>query len=473
MLSEALGVLPPEWPHSLLPKLRSRRIKAREKVVVVDDDPTGAQTVHDVSILTRWSTTSLRSELADDSPAFFLLSNSRSLPLAEARALNKDIGLELAEASRTLERRLVVISRSDSTLRGHFPGEMEALEEGLGGGFDAWFLIPFFREGHRYTIGDIHYAAEDGWLVPVGGTDYAKDATFGYSSSNLKSWVEEKTEGRVRAEDVTSISLEEIRLGGPSRVAELVLGLRRGSVCVVNAASLRDLEVFTLGVSEAEAKGRRYLYRTAASFVQVRIGQGRSHLLTRRELKLSGSEGGLVVVGSHVPKSTAQLESLLKDDTKVAAVEVDAETLLDENGRADEISRVVRLTEARLSRGEDVVVFTSRKVLIGGLPDASLTVAQKISDGVAAVVHGISRRPRYVLTKGGVTSADIATKALGVRRAFVLGQIAEGVPVWRLGPESRFPGLAYLIFPGNVGGLDALTEVVEALGLKTGTKGSS
>ncbi len=73
-------------------------------------------------------------------------------------------------------------------------------------------------------------------------------------------------------------------------------------------------------------------------------------------------------------------------------------------------------------------------------------------------------RPRYLVAKGGITSSDIATDALAMRRAQVLGQILPGVPVWQAGPESLHPGLAYVVFPGNVGGDDALVQVVRALG---------
>jgi uncharacterized protein YgbK (DUF1537 family) len=57
----------------------------------------------------------------------------------------------------------------------------------------------------------------------------------------------------------------------------------------------------------------------------------------------------------------------------------------------------------------------------------------------------------------------VGVKALGVVRATVLGQAAPGVPVWRTGPESRFPGLSYVIFPGNVGDVDTLRVIVEKL----------
>lgn len=71
--------------------------------------------------------------------------------------------------------------------------------------------------------------------------------------------------------------------------------------------------------------------------------------------------------------------------------------------------------------------------------------------------------PRYLIGKGGITSSDLDSEALGVRKAQVFGQIIPGVPVWRLGKESKYPGLPYIVFPGNVGDADALASAIKIL----------
>ena len=454
---ELLASLPPEWPEDLLPAIRAAR---RSKVVVLDDDPTGTQTVHAVPVLTGWSVEALRQELANDLPALYILTNSRSLPLQEAQALNVAIGRNLARAAQETGRSMAVISRSDSTLRGHFPGEVEALAAALGGGFDAWLLIPFFLEGGRYTIDDVHYVAEGDRLVPAGQTEFARDKAFGYRSSNLRQWVEEKTQGRIRASDVTSITLADIRQGGPERIAAQLVALPPSAVCVVNAASYRDLEVLTLGLLAAEACGRRFLYRTAASFVRVHAGIDPRPLLRRSELDLSEGGGALIVVGSYVPRSSGQLAALLALDG-VVGVEINVEALL--TNPSEEVRRTVERADHRLHSGADVVVYTSRGLVSGSDAQASLAIGRKVSEGLVAVVRALSARPRYVLAKGGITSSDVATQGLDVQRALVRGQILPGVPVWQLGPESRHPGMPYIVFPGNVGGPQALAEIVTAL----------
>jgi uncharacterized protein YgbK (DUF1537 family) len=463
---DLLTNLPGEWPQDLLPEIQHQVKASRRKVVVLDDDPTGTQTVHGVPVLTRWPVEELRAELVGDSPVFYLLTNSRSLSLAQAQALNAEIGRNLVAAARQAGIEFVVVSRSDSTLRGHFPGEVETLAEALGQDL-AWLVIPFFLEGGRYTVNDIHYVAEGEWLVPSGETEFARDAVFGYRSSNLRRWVAEKTRGRVPRESVAVVSIEDLRRGGPEQVVQRLAGLKQGDVCVVNAASMRDLEVFVRGLLTVEERGQRFLYRTAASFVQVRAGLFPRSLLARTDLALTGSGGGLLIVGSHVPRTTSQVNALLAR-MGMTSVEISVEALLDDDRCQGEIARVAQKAERALRGGEDVVIYTSRQLLRREDSESNLSIGQRVSEGLVAVVRAISTRPRYVLAKGGITSSDVATRGLGVKRALVLGQILPGAPVRQLGAESRYPGLAYIVFPGNVGDSQALVEVVRTLRKKPG-----
>jgi uncharacterized protein YgbK (DUF1537 family) len=413
-------------------------------------------------VLTEWPVAALQHELENDLPAFYLLTNSRSMSLSAAQALNREIGRNLIVAARQAGRKFVLVSRSDSTLRGHFPGEVEALAEAVDQKFDGWLLVPFFLEGGRYTINDVHYVAEGDWLVPAGETEFARDAAFAYRASDMRRWVEEKTRGRTLAEAVASISLADIRVGGRERVTARLLELTGSQVCVVNAVSMRDLEVFTLGLLAAEAAGKQFLYRTAASFVQVRAGLDSQPLLKPAELKLPDSGGGLVVVGSYVPKTTSQVAALLARPG-IVNLEVEVGALLDETRQANEIERVVRQTNQALSQNRDVVIFTSSRLITGSDAESSLSIGQRVSASLVAIVRAVSVRPRYILAKGGITSSDVATQGLAVKRTLVLGQILPGVQVWQLGPESHYPGLVYIVFPGNVGGPQALAEVVAKL----------
>jgi uncharacterized protein YgbK (DUF1537 family) len=375
--------------------------------------------------------------------------------------MNVEIARNLREASHQAQRDFVIVSRSDSTLRGHFPGEVDALANALEQTFDGWLIIPFFLEGGRYTIGNVHYVAEGDKLVPAGETPFARDSAFGYRTSNLREWVEEKTGGRVRADQVAAISIDDLRIGGPNRVAEKLMAISRGQMCAVNAASYRDVEVFVAGLLDAEAKGKRFLYRTAASFVRVRAGIEPRALLTQADLQLPQSGGGLVVVGSYVPKTTAQVEALLAQ-TKITGVEISVDALLDAR-RENEIARVALSAENAMKQNQDVVIYTSRQLVTVNDVEASLSIGQRVSDGLIKILHRINTMPRYLIAKGGITSSDVATKGLNVKRAMIRGQILPGVPVWRLGDESRYPGLDYIVFPGNVGTPNSLAEIIQRM----------
>lgn len=460
--TDFLASLPPEWPHDLLSDIQQQVAASQRKVVVLDDDPTGTQTVHSLPVLTGWSVEMLQAELANDLPAVYLSTNSRSVPLAEAQVMNAEIGRNLVAASQATQRRFAVVSRSDSTLRGHFPGEVDALAGAIGEAFDAWLIIPFFLEGGRYTINDVHYVAEGEWLIPAAETESARDAAFGYRSSNLRQWVAEKTDGRIPAEAVASVSIEDIRRGGPERVTQRLAGLSQGAVCAVNAASMRDLQVFVTGLLAAEADGQRFLYRTAASFVQVRAGLAPRPVLTKADLDMPESGGGLIVVGSYVPRTTSQVKALLAQP-EVKSVEIKVSALLDDNGQQNEIERVVQAANEALQQDKDVMVYTSRQLVTGANAEESLSIGQRVSESLVAIVRSITTRPRYLLAKGGITASDIAAKGLGIKRAMVAGQILPGVPLWQLGPESRYPGMPYIVFPGNVGGSEALVETVAKL----------
>jgi uncharacterized protein YgbK (DUF1537 family) len=458
-LTQTLSTLPPPATESHRPAIRAAiASNPGRAVVVLDDDPTGTQTVHDIPVLTTWSTAALAAEFGNGSQCFFVLTNSRSLSPAAAVALNQELARNLIAAAG--RRKFTVISRSDSTLRGHFPVETDALDEVLGP-FDATILVPYFEAGKRYTIDDVHYVAEGDALIPVAETPFARDASFGYSSSNLREWVQEKTAGRVPAGEVRAIAIAELR-GEVENVCARLMSLPRGAICAVNACHPRDVEQLALATLLAERAGRQFLFRSAAEFVAARIGLDPRPLLTTAELKLPPEGGALIVAGSYVPKTTEQLARLFAT-AGLERVELSVEALRAPEFRSEEIARAERAMNTTLADGRDVAVFTSRQVVTGRNAAASLEIGADISTALVTLIRGLVVRPRYLVAKGGITSSDLATRGLGVKRAIVLGQLLPGVPVWRAGNETMFPGLCYVVFPGNVGSADALLELHSAL----------
>lgn len=426
-------------------------------LIILDDDPTGTQTTRGLPVLTAWSVDVLREEFSKTTEAFFILTNSRALQEDAAAALNRTIAGNLKIAAEG--KNFCLVSRGDSTLRGHFPLETDVLREELGP-FDVTFLIPYFEAGGRITKDDIHYVREGEVLIPVGETPFAKDPTFGFRSSNLRDYVEEKSNGKIKSSQVASISLE---LLGKSaeKIALFILSLEKGCHCIVNSASHEHLAAFVSGLKIAEDRGGKFLFRTAAEFVATYLGQGSMVLLEPAALKSSSENGGVIVVGSHVPKSSAQLAKLL--ESGIASAKINVTALLDSERRAMAISEAIVAIESRVSAGLDIVIFTSRERIDGKDGAASLDIAGKVSSALVEIVSRLSKRPRFLVAKGGITSSDLATEALGIRRAMVIGQVLPGVPVWEAGAESLFPSLPYIVFPGNVGTDEALVDLLNIL----------
>jgi uncharacterized protein YgbK (DUF1537 family) len=450
-----ISELPPE-PDSVFKEIQARVSASPQKIVVLDDDPTGTQSVHDVSVLTEWSVPVLREELMLDSSVFFILTNSRSLTCEAAQVLNREIGANLKAAASQAGSEFTVISRSDSTLRGHYPAETDALAEGLGACFDGVILAPYLREGGRFTINDVHYVVNGKRALPVGETEFARDPALGYSESDLRFWIEEKSKGKIAAESVRSLSIGDIRTGD---ILSKLIKLHDGQVCIVNAACDADIERVVLSVLEAESQGKSFLYRTAASFVRARAGIPTRPPLTSAELQSEAKAGGLVIVGSFVPKTNRQL-AVLRQKFSLKEIELDVHTLLDDSQRRNVILDVHQKINRAISAGQDVLLFTSRQLVTGSDAGESLKIEEIVSESLVACVRGLRIRPSYFVSKGGTTSSDVAVKGLDVHRALVLGEVLPGIPAWKLGKRSRFPGMVYVVFPGNVGDENALADVV-------------
>jgi len=439
------------------------------KIIVLDDDPTGIQTVHDISVYTAWDEDSIERGFAETSHLFFILTNSRSLSSSQTKTLHENIAETISKVSKKTGKPFIVLSRSDSTLRGHYPLETETIKETLektcGYTFDGEIIMPFFLEGGRYTIDDVHYVRQEELLIPAAQTEFANDKTFGYHESNLKEWCEEKTNHQVKASEVIGIELEDLRTLHIEKIKEQIESVNHFGKIIVNAIDYCDVKVFTIAFIQALSSGKHYLFRCAASIVKVLGGVSDRPLLQRNELiNQHKVNGGIVIAGSHVKKTTQQLEQL-KEIPSLKFIEFNQHLVLQKQGLENEALRVSRLMNEYISQGKNVVVYTRRQRIDfpNNDPDANLAMAVEISDALTSLVSSLTYRPSFIIAKGGITSSDIGTKALGVRKAKIMGQVLPGVPVWMTGPESKFPNLPYIIFPGNVGDIDALKKVVEIL----------
>ncbi|KAF4335772.1 hypothetical protein FBEOM_10363 [Fusarium beomiforme] len=472
-LSEALSALPPVLAsHQQLRTQTRSTIQSSSSpsplLVILDDDPTGTQTCHDITILTVWDVRTIVSAFnqVGTGNGFFILTNSRALHPPQARELMIEICTNLKTASQETNIPYEIVLRGDSILRGHFPLEPEAVEH-VNGAFDAWILCPFFLQGGRYTINDIHYVHEGENLIPAADTPFAKDATFGYKSSNLRDYVVEKSKGNITHGHIDSIDLETIRVGGPDAVLKKIMQLPKRDktpvVLVINAAADEDIDVVVTALLQASQQGKKFLYRTGAAFVSARLGISSIPPLSAGQLGLSKSVGGLIIAGSYVPKTTSQLDSLVqKSGDKLTTITLNVKALLKSDEAATEdIAKAIKLASQKIKNGQDVLVMTSRELIVGKDEVESLDIGSTVALALVSFLQGLPQKPRYIIAKGGITSSDMATKGLRMKRALIVGQAAPGVPLWRCDePESKWPGLNYVVFPGNVGHNDSLYEVV-------------
>ncbi|MGI6652781.1 MAG: four-carbon acid sugar kinase family protein [Christensenellales bacterium] len=448
--------------------------RSKHKIIVLDDDPTGTQTVHDVAVLTGWNADAIQKELKMPARLFYILTNSRGLTREQTIALHTEIAKNIHKAAKALNIQVLIVCRGDSTLRGHYPHETQAIYqelERLGEKpIDGEILCPYFKEGGRLTLFDTHYLVDGERLVPVNETEFAKDRTFSYKHANLPAWVQEKTEGAFTKNQVASVRLEELRAMDMAVLSGKLKALTGFQKLVVNATEDADVKVFAAALLGALTEGKRFLIQSAAGLVKVLDNKADRPLLSADELSLGQAQsGGLVVVGSHVKKTSDQLAAL-KSLPELVEIEMNQHLALDSERFQEEVTRVSQLTEAAVKAGRTALVYTRRERLDlpEGHPEDELRLSRTISNGLTDIVRKLATRPRYLIAKGGITSSDIGVFGLGVRRAVVWGQVLPGVPVWKTGEESRFPGLPYVIFPGNVGKPDDLKNLVQALeGLRT------
>ncbi|MEH1884231.1 four-carbon acid sugar kinase family protein [Nostoc sp.] len=433
----------------------------KPKIIVLDDDPTGSQTVHSCLLLMHWDVDTLRSGLQDDSPIFFVLTNTRSLTPESATSVTKEVcqNLKIALNAEGIDDFLIV-SRSDSTLRGHYPVETDAIAQELGP-FDAHFLVPAFFEGGRITRDSVHYLIIAGVHTPVHETEFARDSVFSYHHSYLPKYVEEKTQGRINAEAVERFLLADIRAGSLERLLQL-----SGNQCaVVDGETQADLNRFAVDILAAASQGKRFLFRSAASILTALAALPPQPIAAENMAQyVRQGKPGAVIVGSHVKKTTQQLEALLQVQGTVG-IEVNVARLLDDaNQFAALLTEIQESTQAAHEAGKTPVVYTSRQELSFKDINTRLEFGAKVSSLLMDIVRGLPSDIGFLISKGGITSNDVLSTGLALTSARLIGQILAGCSMV-LTPSNhpQFPDLPVVLFPGNVGDADALGTIYQRL----------
>ncbi|WP_455208700.1 four-carbon acid sugar kinase family protein [Kaarinaea lacus] len=439
------------------------------KIIAIDDDPTGSQTVHSCLLLTRWDVGTLVEALQDDSPLFFVLSNTRGMDATRAARITRDICLNLKQALADLKKHgkdinPIVVSRSDSTLRGHYPVETDIIAEQLGP-FDAHFMIPAFFEAGRFTRDSIHYLVVDGKPVPVHETEFARDSVFGFSTAYLPDYVQEKTRGRIDASEVQRFLLDDVR--GDCR--ERLRNLSANACCVVDCETQQDLNHFADQVQEIAQEGKRFLFRSAASLLTA-LAKLPAQPVKAEDMAVyvRGQKPGAIVIGSHVAKTSSQL-SYLQENTDVESILIDVEQLnvctpqWEETVAPFADSIIAKIEDAH-TRGKTVAIYTSRTELQFPTQAERLAFGERVSGFLMDLVQQLPKTIGFLISKGGITSNDVLSTGLKLKQSRVVGQILTGCSVIRCPKDhERYPDLPVVIFPGNVGDETALATAYNIL----------
>ncbi|MEM1291756.1 MAG: four-carbon acid sugar kinase family protein [Cyanobacteria bacterium P01_H01_bin.162] len=432
------------------------------KIIVLDDDPTGSQTVHSCLLLLQWDVETLVLGLQDEAPIVFILTNTRALSPAQAQAVTQEVchNLKLAIAQAGVAEFLVV-SRSDSTLRGHYPSETDAIAAELGP-FDAHFMVPAFFEGGRITRDSVHYVVQNGVPIPAHETEFANDSVFGYSTAYLPDYVAEKTEGKIAADQVQRFTLERLRAG----CLEALLQLENNVCVAVDGEQPSDLNAFAQEVLQAAAQGQRFLFRSAASLLTALAALPPQPVAADEMAQyVKDHHPGAILVGSHVKKTTQQLQALLQAPD-IVGVEVDVTQMVDDlaGGRSRLLATTLAQVRQIHERGQTPAIYTSRQELTFPDVQTRLAFGEEVSALLMDILRGLPSDLGFLISKGGITSNDTLSKGLALRTTRLLGQILPGCSVVRTAADHpQFSALPVVLFPGNVGDSDALALAYERL----------
>ncbi|MDC2975455.1 hypothetical protein OA065_00165 [Prochlorococcus sp. AH-736-D23] len=438
------------------------------KFVVIDDDPTGSQTVHECLLLLKWDCSTLAKGFESKSNLFFILANTRSLSEKDAKLTIEEIckNLKTVITSQAYEEEIIFISRGDSTLRGHNYLEPIALNSCLGP-FDATFYIPAFIEGKRFTINGSHYVDK----TPISQTIFAKDKIFGYSTSNVKNLLFQQSKSQLNFEDIQNLLLSDIEMLDDEEnniVFKILKNLKNNKHVVVDVENYSQLKKFSLVIKKL-IKQKKFLFRTAASFISS-ISEKKSFSQTEKffsNLRIRNKEKsflpGLIIVGSYVELSTIQLNNLLKinncNPVELDVFEFFKITSSDNIQERRNWFKNKFLKEIRFSfeRGKTPVLFTSRKFM--SLDSSELfNFYNLLACFIAELVTDLKYEIGYLISKGGITTNLILSKGLNADYVYLEGQILTGISVvtYKLKNGEKLPIVTH---PGNIGTKDSLVNI--------------
>ena len=439
------------------------------KIIVIDDDPTGSQSVHDCLLLLNWNYETLLKGLLSKSSLLFILANTRSLSEKEVKKRLKEICNNLYKVSleENLKDDLIFVSRGDSTLRGHNFLEPHLINEYLGP-FDATFHIPAYLEGNRVTLNGLHFV--DG--VPAHKTSFAKDRIFGYETNDLKKLLFKKSKSKIKLKNIKNLNcIEEYSL---IELKNFMEKLKNNTHVIVDIDEFSQLQKFSAIVKKL-IKNKKFLFRTAASFLKAisNTKNNKKDNFYYSQLRIKNSKNhflpGLIIIGSHTEISTKQFNKLVEINL-FEAVELDVEKFCKVHFLKDNQTEILQFKRLILEKTRQIfktslipVIFTSREVKVLDNNSAQMDFYNSLALFIAELVADLKYEIGYLISKGGITSNTILNSSFNVDYVYLEGQICNGISLVKAKLIDQNNSLPVITFPGNLGNDCSLVDVWKAI----------
>ena len=439
------------------------------KVVVIDDDPTGSQTVNNCLLLLKWDYSTLVKGFKSESNLFFILANTRSLSENDATLRIQEICNNLKEViayEDVKKEEIIFVSRGDSTLRGHNFLEPNTINNCLGP-FDATFHIPAFIEGKRFTVNGCHFVDK----IPVDQTIFAEDKIFGYKTSNIKNLLFQQSKSQINLDDIQNIKLsdfETLKVEEKNIIFQKLKNFKNNIHVILDIENYSQLNKFSLVINKL-SKQKRFLFRTAASFISsisdIKSNPKKDIFSSnfRRQNNDNKFLPGLVVVGSFVELSTLQLQQLL-NISHCEPIELDVFeffriiSLENPEDKLNFLKKTLLLEiRSNFKKGKTPVLFTSRKLMSLECSE-QFNFYNSLALFIANLVADLKNEIGYLISKGGITTNVILSNGLEADYVYLEGQIITGISLvtYKLKNDEKLP---IVTFPGNIGTADSLLKV--------------
>ena len=442
------------------------------KIIIFDDDPTGSQSVYGCPLILKWDQETLAFGIENSSSLLFILANTRALPNDLAKKRIQDISQRIKEILNEqgmTSKEVLFVSRGDSTLRGHGFLEPNVLAEELGP-FDATFHVPAFFEGGRTTVNGIHLLNGS----PVHLTNFASDQIFGFSTSYLPDWLQEKSNYAIQAKSVIRLTLEQLNsaLETDAGMQDLIIFLKAlngNAMVVVDAEKPAHLFIFSKAIIQL-MREKRFLFRSAASLIKafadlpLNPNQQSSLISLRLRDKSFCLKTGLILVGSHVKLADQQLEFLLKDpNCEGLELPVDKISKALDSSYADiSLNDLEHLYFSQLKKiiksGRTPVFFTSRGELNFSSVSRRMLFGSQLAELMSRIVYKVSPDLGYIISKGGITTQTLLEQGFNFSKVELKGQILPGLSLVCPYIEDDLKRIPIITFPGNLGGKETLLE---------------